>query len=196
MDFDAVLVLGALWFLVNLFAGLKRKSRPPAPPEARDPVGTAPVSRPDPTQREGSRLEQVLRQFQRALEEAESTGRDVRLPFPEAEEVEERESLEMEPEVVSLERDVRRAPRQEFTQDADAEQLVARRITAAAARDATRTKADHIKFDNQIRQEPADHTATRGYTAEQLRRAVVWREIIGPPVSLRETGSGRPPSHE
>ena len=37
-------------------------------------------------------------------------------------------------------------------------------------------------------QEPnpaADKTATRGYTARQLRDAVVWREILGPPVSLR-----------
>ena len=185
MDFDTVLVLGALWFLVNLVAGLKRKSRPPARPQARDPVTPAPLSQSDPTQREGSRLQQVLREFERALDQAESAGRDVRLPFP-GEEVEERESLEAEPEVVSLEREVRRAPRQEFTQDADAEQLVARRITAASARDATRTKADHIKLDSQIRQEPADHTATRGYTPEQLRRAVVWREILGPPVSLRD----------
>jgi hypothetical protein len=80
---------------------------------------------------------------------------------------------------------VRRAPRREFTQDADAEQLVARRITAASVRDAARTKVDHVKFDSQIRQELADHTATRGYTAQELRRAVVWREILGPPVSER-----------
>ena len=184
MDFDVVLVLGALWFLLNLLTGLKRKSQPPAQPRERAPVGPTP-SRPDGTQREGSRLEQVLRQVERALEEADSADREVRLPFPDAEEVEERESLETEPEVVSLEQEVHRAPRREFTQDADAEQLVARRITAASVRDATRTKADHVKFDNQIRQEPAEHTATRGYTAEELRRAVVWREILGPPVSER-----------
>ncbi len=184
MDFDAVLVLGALWFIVNLLAGLKRKSRPPAQPRERAPVGPT-SSQPDGTQREGSRLEQVLRQVERALQEAESGDRDVRLPFPDAEEVEERESLETEPEVVSLEQEVHRAPRREFTQDADAEQLVARRITAASVRDAARTKADHVKFDNQIQQEPAEHTATRGYTAEELRRAVVWREILGPPVSER-----------
>ncbi len=186
MDFDAVLVLGALWFLINLLTGLKRKSQPPAQPQAGAPVRPAPSSQPDVTQREGSRLEQVLREFERALEQAGPTGQPASLPLPDAEEVEERESLEIEPEVVSLERDVRRAPRQEFTQDEDAERLVARRITAASARDSARTKADHFKFDSQIRQEPADHTATRAYTAQQLRHAVVWREILGPPVSLRD----------
>jgi len=184
VDFDAVLVLGALWFLFNLISGLKRKSRPPAQPEARDPVRPAPWSQPDATQREGSRLEQVLREFERALEQGKG-------PEYLEEDVEERESLESEPEVVSLEREVQRAPRREFTQDEDAEQLVARRITAASARDSARTKADHAKFDSQIRQEPADHTATRAYTPEQLRHAVVWREILGPPVSIREENADR-----
>ena len=184
MDFDAVLVLGALWFLVNLLAGLKRKSQPPAQPRERAPVGPTP-SQPDGTQREGSRLEQVLREFERALDQAGPAGRPASFPLPDEEEVEERKSLEGEPEVVSLEQEARRAPRREFTQDADAEQLVARRITAASVRDATRTKADHVKFDSQIRQEPAEHTATRVYTTEELRQAVVWREILGPPVSLR-----------
>ena len=192
MDFDAVLVLGALWFLINLLTGLKRKSQPPAEPQGRDdPVRPAPSFPADATQREGSRLEQVLREFERALEQTGPSGRPASFPLPDAEEVEDRESLEIEPEVVSLERDVRRTPRREFTQDADAEQLVARRITAASVRDAARTKADHVQFDSQIRQEPADHTATRGHTAEELRRAVVWREILGPPVSMREESADK-----
>jgi hypothetical protein len=193
VDFDLVVVLGALWFLINLLTGFKRKS-PPDQPEARDPVGPSPSYEPDGTQREGSRLEQVLREFERALDQSGPTGRQASLPLPGAEEVEERESLETEPEVVSLEQEVRRAPRREFTQDAGAEQLVARRITAASVRDATRTKADHAPFDNQIRQEPAEHTATRGHTAEDLRRAVVWREILGPPVSERIQTSPDTPS--
>ena len=191
MDFDAVLVLGALWFFINLLLGLKRKSQPPAQPQARVPVRPPPSSQPDSTQLEGSRLEQVLREFQRALEQAGPTGQPASFPVPEAEEFEEREPLETEPEVVSLERDVRRAPRGEFTQDEDAERLVARRINAASARDSAHTKVDHIKFDSQIRQEPADHTATRGYTPQELRRAVVWREILGPPVSIRQESADK-----
>jgi len=184
VDFDAVIVLGALWFLINLLTGLKRK-RPPARPETRTLEDRTPSYEPDGTQREGSRLEQVLREFERALDQGGTTGRPASFPLPDEEEIEERESLETEPQVVSLEQEVRRAPRKEFTQDADAEQLVARRITAASVRDAARTKVDHAQFDNEIRQEPAEHTATRLYTAEELRRAVVWREILGPPVSER-----------
>jgi len=189
VDFDVVLVLGALWFLVNLLTGLKRKSRPPAQPKA--PVRSTQSSHPDGTQREGSRLEQVLREFERALDQAGPGGRPASLPLPDAEEIEDRASLESEPEVMSLEQEVRRAPRLEFTQDEGAEQLVARRVTAAAVRDAARTKVDHVKVDNQIRREPAEHTATRAYTAQDLRRAVVWREILGPPVSIRTEGSDK-----
>ena len=190
MDFDGwVYIAAGIWFLLSLLnkARAGREKEPPAPdpyteprrqPSVRDP-------QPDATQREGSRLEQVLRELERSLEQAGSTSRPVRFPLPEAEEVEDRESLETEPQVMSLEQDVRRAARQEFTQDAGVEELVARRIKAASARDSARTKVDHVQLDSQIRQEPADHTATRGYTAQELRRAVVWREILGPPSSLR-----------
>ena len=180
------LVMGGVFLVTQVKRALDsgRPAPRPGPPEPGDPAPSAPPPQSAPAYRQGGRLQQVLREFERALEQAEAAGREVKLPLPE-EEVEEPASLEAEPEVVSLEREVRRAPRQEFTQDADAEQLVARRITAASARDATRTKADQVKFDSQIRQEPADHTATRGYTAEQLRRAVIWREILGPPVSER-----------
>ncbi len=126
-----------------------------------------------------------MREFERTLNQGGPTGRRASLPLPDHEEIEERQSLESEPEVMSLEQEVRRAPRKEFTQDADVEQLVARRITAASVRDAARTKLDHVEFDKKIRQEPAEHTATRSYTPAELRRAVVWREILGPPVSER-----------
>ena len=178
MDPTAVLVLGVLWFLINLMTGGKKRGQPPPSAPRREPLRPERLSLPDATQREGSRLEMVLREFQRALEEG-------RGPEYLEEGAEERETLEREPEVVSLEQDVRRAPRREITQDDEAEKLVQQRISAAAARDAPRTKADHAAFDREIRQEPADHTATRGYTAKQLRDAVVWREILGPPVSMR-----------
>ena len=190
MDFDGwVYIAAGVWFLLSLLnkARTAGDREPPAPEPSPNPLSRSPGRdpRPDATQREGSRLEQVLRELERSLEQAGSTSRPVRLPLPEAEEVEDRESLESEPQVMSLEQDVRRAARQEFTQDAGVEELVAKRIKAASARDSARTKVDHVKFDSQIRQEPADHTATRGYTAEELRRAVVWREILGPPISLR-----------
>jgi hypothetical protein len=187
MDSETILylVLGGFFLVSQIRRALSagREAPRPGPSELEDPAPPAPPQA-TPAYRQGGRLQQVLREFERALEQADAAGREVRLPLPE-EEVEEPESLEAEPEVVSLEREVRRAPRQEFTQDQDAEQLVARRITAASARDSARTRADRVKVDSGIRQEVADHTATRGYTAEQLRRAVIWREILGPPVSER-----------
>jgi len=99
--------------------------------------------------------------------------------------VEERESLEMAPEAHSLEIDPRRGERAVVDQDDAAEQVIAQRLAAAEANAAPRTRADHVAFDSRIRQEPADKTATRGYTLQQLRKAVVWREILGPPVSMR-----------
>jgi hypothetical protein len=186
MDSETILylVLGGFFLVSQIRRALAagREAPRPGPPEPTDPAPSARPSLSTPAYRQGGRLQQVLREFERALEQADTAGREVRLPLPEEE---ERESLEAEPEVVSLEREVRRAPRQEFTQDQDAEQLVARRITAASARDSARTRANQVKVDSGIRQEAADHTATRGYTVEQLRRAVIWREILGPPVSER-----------
>jgi hypothetical protein len=183
VDPTVALILGVLWVLMNLFAGRKKTPPPDSEPGERLRPDQ---SSPDATQREGSRLEMVLREFQRSLENAEtSVRRHAGEPLPDDEDVEERQSLEEEPQIVSLEQEVRRPSRREYTQDADAEQLVQRRITAASARDTARSKADHIQFDERIRKEPADQTGTRGYTVKQLRDAVVWREILGPPVSER-----------
>jgi hypothetical protein len=177
MEFNGVLVLAVVWILVSLLGKLgqkqpkdpRRRAPRTGPPSNIPPLSHGPPAQ-DATQREGTRLELVLRELQRSLEEA-SEGR---------------ESLEVEPEVRSLEEDFRREVRQPVDQDEGAEQIEARRIKAAADRDAPRVKADHVQFDKRIREEPADHTATPGYTARQLRDAMVWREILGPPSSLRE----------
>jgi hypothetical protein len=148
-------------------------------------------SRGDATQREGSRLEQFLRELERSVEQAGGgQGRaPARLPtpvLPDDEDVEERESLERPERVVSLETEIRRPERVEYDQDSAAEELVRRRIAAAEARSGPLKRSDHTAFDARIRQEPADHTAVRRYTPAQLRDAIVWREILGPPVSERD----------
>lgn len=142
----------------------------------------------DPTQREGLLLEMAKGKFVRALEEARRQSLAKAADLNTYDAGDEAESLEQEPEVVSLEEVVRRPGRGEYTQDSGAEQLVQQRIAAAASRDSARTRADHREFDQMIRQQPADKTAVRGYTAKQLRDAVVWREILGPPVSERTDG--------
>jgi hypothetical protein len=210
VDIGPALLIGFAWLVLNAIR--KAGSKPPGtgtPP--RRPPGTVPGStpaRPDPrqlpgarprplppltgadaTQREGSQLEALLRELGRTLEQGSGpVGRAPDRRLPPAEEVEERESLEVTPEVRSLERDPGRQARVEVDQDDEAERIVARRMAAAEAQGRPLTKADHRAFDQRIRQEPADKTATRGYTARQLRDAVVWREILGPPVSLRGEG--------
>jgi hypothetical protein len=187
MEFNGILVLAAVWFVVSLISRAGKKSQTPRP-RLPNPGPLGPTEHPvgrDPTQQEGTRLELMLREFQRALEDAGREGRPVETPSPRYEEVEEGRSLEVESEARSLENVASRPARRRVDQDDEAEQIEARRIKAAAARDTARSPADHAAFDERIRQQPADHTAVRTYTAQQLRDAMVWREILGQPVSLR-----------
>jgi hypothetical protein len=144
----------------------------------------------DPTQREGSRLEALFRELERRLEEASPQrgprGRPARIALPPAEEIEDRESLEVEPEVVSLEVGPKRPARQRVDRDDEVEQIEAARIAAAEARSGTLTKRDHAAFDVRLRQQPADATAVRPPSPARLREAMIWREILGPPVALRD----------
>jgi hypothetical protein len=190
VDFGGLLVLGLVWLLFNLIGQGRGKPRnAPGPRSQPRPAGSS-----DPTQQEGSRLEQLLRELERNLEGVAGApatqpqrSRTSRLPPPgEEEDVEERESLEQPEQVISLETNVPRRERVVYDQDTAAEDIERRRIDKARARDRALGKADHQLFDAKIRQEPADHTDVRRYTPAQLRDAVVWREILGPPVSDRQ----------
>lgn len=211
MDPGAMLVIGAAWLVLNALrkAGSTRPSKPPPAPRpplpSGSPAGVRPSGMPpgralpdatrtrvavplDPTQREGARLERLLHQLGASLEEvaAGPIGRPADRPLPDGEAAEDAESLEVTPEVQSLETDARRPSRAIVDQDDEAEQVVARRVRAADANLAPRTRADHQAFDQRIRQEAADQTAVASSRIARLRDAVVWREILGPPVSLRD----------
>jgi hypothetical protein len=198
VDFGGLVALGVVWLLFSLLGRKRGESQPrprpgPQVPQPRPGFPTAGnQSLRDATQREGSRLERLLRELERNLEQA-AGGQErtpARLPvppLPDDEDVEERGSLEVPERVVSLEAQVKRPQRAEYDQDSGAEDLVRRRIAAAEARSGPLRKTDHKAFDARIRQEPADHTAVRRYTPAQLRDAIVWREILGPPVSERDS---------
>ena len=196
MEFNWLWVLAAIWFVINLISNSRRKPAPSNRPKPVPPTRPNLPSRPeprivlpgvDPTQQEGTRLEQVLRNLQRTLEEAAPPEYRTTLPRPSSEEVEERASHdEVAPEVISLEQEVHREVRRRVDRDEEVGDIEGRRVKAASERDAARSSVDHAAFDQRIRQEPADHTATRGHTVQQLRDAMVWREILGPPVALRE----------
>lgn len=196
MDFGGLLVLGIVWLLFNLIGQGKGRTRPASRPVPQP----RPPGAPDPSQQEGSRLERLLRELERGLEDASrqsgggsgppSTQRPTAARLPpmtaaDEDDVEERGSLEQPERVVSLEVEPPRRQRVGYDQDAEAEAIVQRRIEAARARDRALDKADHQAFDAKIRPVEADHTAVRRYTPAQLRDAVVWREILGPPVSDR-----------
>ena len=189
MDFGGLLLLALLWVVFNVMG--RRKPDGTANPGGRPPLpGASPPRTGDPTQREGSRREVLLRELERVRDQGAGApgrvGRPADAPLPAAEEVEERESLEVDPEVVSLEQEVARPERAHVSQDDSASSVVARRIAAAEARSGALTKVDHAAFDQRIRTQPADATAVRVPTPAELRRAIVWREVLGPPVSLRE----------
>jgi hypothetical protein len=69
--------------------------------------------------------------------------------------------------------------------DEEAEALVRRRVTAAASRDGALKPDDHRRFDAKIR-EAAPVAAAAPSRAGDIRRAMIWHEVLGKPVSLRD----------
>jgi hypothetical protein len=168
----------------------ERLARTRAAPPARGPDhGTSP------TQVEARRLEELLRGLGGALGLPDEPV-VVSVPAPaEADQPEEAYSLEG----VSLEGEPReaapvRVARVERTEDESASALVQRRIDAAAVRSGALGPSDHAAFHRRLAiqsapvqvERSASRPTLRAGTREDLRRAVVWREILGPPVALRE----------
>jgi hypothetical protein len=207
MEVGPLVVLGLMWVVLNALrkggskppdrsgtpspnrapsAKLPGETRPGAPPQSRTPEGSP---RFDATQREGTQLERLLRELGRTLDQArEPADRPTVRTLAPAKAGQSSGSLEAAPEGQSLEVDPARGERAVVDQDDEAERVVERRLAAAEANLRPLSETDHQVFDQRIRREPADKTATRAYTARQLREAIVWREILGPPVSLRGEG--------
>jgi hypothetical protein len=125
--------------------------------------------------------------WRRALGETGPFGRHPDRALQSDEDIEERESLEVEPIVRSLEEI--RAPYERPEVDLDDQSVlaVARRLREVAARDRPHTIADHRAFDARVRQEttvaaPESRVPSRA----ALREAFKWREILGRPVGWRD----------
>ncbi len=176
VDFGGLLVLGVVWLLFNLLGRARggSGSRPRTGPRRRS-AGRLPRrtirSRRDATQREGSRLEQFLRELERNLEQsrregsAADAGQAPRASAADDEDVEERESLEAAGaggEPGDRGRARRRGSSTIRTRGPKSWCAGGSRRRKRASGALTRT--DHKAFDEQIRQEPADHTAVRRYT--------------------------------
>ena len=155
--------LGVLWVLLNLFG---RKKGPPDISK-RPPVTLPPVTGKDATQLEGMRLQDVLRELGRTIENAANPQRQPQVRrqpptkrLPPVQTSDEGRSLDGIRGAEPRDR-LRRPQRAEVDSDDEAEAIIARRIAAAEANARPLGKADHKSFDARIRQEPADATATR-----------------------------------
>jgi hypothetical protein len=194
-DFPWVLVAAFVLWVFNLLGGKKRTQRPQEPPRRSAPPGkpSRTASAADSTQHEGGQLEELLRALEQRLDStATSTprksrppvGRPASRPLPHAEEMEERDSLEVEPLVESLEEDVRRPERSARDWLRQAEERERARNAEVEAREGLSHKVRHEAFDRRMRPPlPAapSGAAPRRLTMAEIREAFIWSEILGRP---------------
>jgi len=193
------------WVVINVIARAVKAAQSGVPGQRPQPGGRSRQARRvvespgslGPPGREARRLElaEALKEIEKVKRRAE-TWREGVAPqraqvkriesptsgLPSALEVEDRESLE----VAGVE--AAAAPED---QDEQAERLVAQRLKEVEARNRELTDSEYTEFERKIRQEGSQPATVREspkprYSAQQLRDAFVWREILGPPVGLRD----------
>ncbi len=124
----------------------------------------------------------VLEQFQKALEEMKQANEAANVDEDDEVEAVSREVL---PDVRSLEDLSPRAERVVVDQDEAIEALGEKRLEWAEARARPLSREDHRAFDAKIRAPAVVAPAAPDRRAE-LRRMIVWQEVLGKPVSLRD----------
>lgn len=141
----------------------------------------------------------LLEAIKQAFEQVQpEPGERARIPFRRTDEsleemVEETASLEIEPDVGTLEDLTPRPERAVVDHDDAAEELLARRVKWSEERAKPISPGDHRAFDQRIRSaEPAPPPppAARERASDRnaaLRRMVIWQEVLGTPKSLRES---------
>ena len=194
MELDGPIVLAIIYGVVALLkrvgdASKRRQERPGMPPIQQRPTRQ---HRPKP-----KTMEELLREMRgepeggERAESVEAAPVPARLPAPVQSpwewEVEERDTLEADPTVVSTEtaEAFDRPVPVRLDYDDDAEALVQRRVTAAASRDGALRPEDHRRFDAKIRE--VVPVATRApVQGGAMRRAMIWHEVLSKPVSMRD----------
>lgn len=205
-DISPLFVLLVVWWLFGLLTSGKRgkqrrdqrRTLPGAP--APTPLPPARAEGGDPTQQEGSKLERIMREFEQALEETsqqrQPTTAEAEPSWDAEEEWEgaepESRSLEdFEPEVRSMEDDFHRPEREVVVLGGDQEALQAGRVAYAETRNRALNAADHHRFDARIRAPQApvpsvEADALPDARLLRLRQAIIWREVLGPPVAMQD----------
>jgi hypothetical protein len=187
-NFGGIAILVLIWIVGAVFDKKKKEERrrrqmaqQSLPPSIEvESVSAEPRSQlPDASQREGSKLEQVLRQLNPELAAladqalAQSSQQTAAKPEPKVRSVTVRSPVD--PIAAS-----------EDTGDfmAKAERAIARRRLAAQEYSRGRTAQDHATFHQDIRRPVAAAVESLPAEAPSLEQAIIWREILGPPRAM------------
>ena len=173
-----IAVLVVIW-IIGAVLDKKRKegrrrraarSSAPAPLEVESVSSSEGV---DASQLEGSMLERMLRQLDPQFAD-QALGKKRSLPNVEL----ERQSP---PATATPATMVRGERPQADDRRSSTEALIARRLRAAEARTTGRSDSDHVVFHDSIRKEKKVEPTKESFPVSNMRRAIVWREILGPP---------------
>jgi hypothetical protein len=184
IGFGWIVLFGFLvWVFQLLRAGSQAGTRRPPP--------TPRPYRPDATQNEGQRLEELIRHLEGRLEQQGGAARGkstvvIKRPAPAQPRTRPRPAAPARPRVAeSGEGESLEAP---VDREAEAEALERRRLVAVAARGEALTDADHAAFEARVRADREPDAAAapiHRLNVRELRDAFVWNEILGPPAGLR-----------
>ncbi len=193
MDLDTPLVLALVYMAVAVVARLVKKARQR---QGERPMEHQPRVVPA-TRRPPETMDELLREMREQLGELGGiergpvmTGGRGSAPGGESEEVEwqgeEAISLETVPQMVSLETDVVEAAPVDRGYDDGVHEIVRQRRADAESRNRAWRPADHKAFDARVRAVAppplVDATVTARRSTRQLRDAIIWKEILGPPL--------------
>lgn len=187
MEFGFVIIVAIAWMVLNTV----REAMKQLPGGKRSDGPGGPLSRPGAGRKRFEIPESFadtspgLRELLDAIEGAKARVEGAPVPRPPAPEA----GLEGAPSEVFEDAGPVRRRRERVDQDEESAEVARRRREAVARREAGRTAADHTAFDARIRQEPADATAVAvppPASLPDLRQALIWREILSPPTSLRD----------
>lgn len=178
-----------LFVVVSLIQRAAQRPGGRPPPKGRRPARLPGQEPPALPAEQPQTLRDLFAEVRRQMEEAQRQAdreRGVEVLEDEAlDDVEERESLEVEPVVESLEVAPARAERPVVDLDAQADAVIRRRLKWAEDASRGRTVGTHQAFDARIRR-PAPPKPVVRSRARELRQMVIWRELLDRPVALRE----------